>query len=178
MLSQCKGTICHPYINIMYVHICGTQRKVDTCMCLGDRQVILFVGWLIIGLVRLMLGFSLFGILSQLSRTSSSSKRRWESVMNLMYWLVRVISSLYRVLSVTYWCRKTKTIFSNVSSSVLNSEISGFLIIKIYSIKTFIIFWKLPNMTSKKHTSWMILSEAESSLVFFKGEIRGSTWAL
>lgn len=49
-----------------------------------------------------MLEISLFGILSQLSRTSSSSRRRCVSVMNLMYWLVRVISSLYLVLSVTY----------------------------------------------------------------------------
>lgn len=61
-------------------------------------------GWL----VRSLLEFSLFGILELLSRTSSSSRRRCESVMNLMYWLVRVISSLYWVLSVTYWWRELR----------------------------------------------------------------------
>lgn len=41
------------------------------------------------------------------SHTSSSSRRLRVSVMNLMYWLVRVVSSLYLVRSSTY-CKKKK----------------------------------------------------------------------
>lgn len=88
-VTSAKDRICHPYINVLCVCrcacvcmcVCGVQGTVGACM----QRVVSCVGWMIIWLVRLMLEFSLFGILSQLSRTSSSSKRRCESVMNLMY---------------------------------------------------------------------------------------------
>lgn len=107
-INLCKQTVCQPFINTVWASLTGTQGKGLLCMHFGVFPVILFVGHSVIWLVTLMLRFSLFGNLSQQSRTSSSSRRRWESVMNLMYWLVSVISSLYLVLSVTYWRREKK----------------------------------------------------------------------
>lgn len=174
MLNLCKGTICHPYINIVCVRMCvrHTEKK---CMRFGNWRLVFFLSWLIVLLVRLMLGFSLFGILSQLSRTSSSSRRRWESVMNLMYWLVRVISSLYRVLSVTYWGKwwSQKTTFSQVFTM---KSVHGLHL--IYSQNKYFFLDLCFISLFYNSTSWIMLSEAESSLVFFKGDVRGSTWAL
>lgn len=50
--NLCKGTICHPYINVMRVCMCVRDTQcVRACMRFSDRQVISFVGWLIIWLV-------------------------------------------------------------------------------------------------------------------------------